>query len=106
MRLRYLLESKNIKQKDVAAAIGVYTSTMSQYVTGQRSPDVETLIKLADYFGVSVDYLIGHDTAPGDATPRQRNYIYVNDKKVELKNDALKIEINGVIVHLCIKSAE
>lgn len=100
MKIREILEERNIKQKDVASAIGIYTSTMSQYVTGVREPDIETLIKLADYFGVSVDYLIGHDSPPGDASPTVRNFIYLNDKKYELKQNALKMQINGVSVNV------
>lgn len=100
MKLREILEERNIKQKDVASAIGIYTSTMSQYVTGVREPDIETLIKLADYFGVTVDYLIGHDSPPGGASQSMRNYVYVDDKKYELKQNALKLQINGVVVDL------
>ena len=100
MKLREILEERNIKQKDVASAIGIYTSTMSQYVTGVREPDIETLIKLADYFGVSVDYLIGHDSPPGDASPAVRNFVYVNDRKIELKQNTLKMQINGAVVCL------
>ncbi len=106
MKLREILEERNIKQKDVASAIGIYTSTMSQYVTGVREPDIETLIKLADYFGVSVDYLIGHDSPSGDASPAVRNFVYVNDKKYDLNENALKLQINGVNVHLSLEDAD
>lgn len=106
MKLREILEERNIKQKDVASAIGIYTSTMSQYVTGVREPDIETLIKLADYFGVSVDYLIGHDSPPGGASPAVRNFVYINDKKYDLNENALKLQINGVNVRLSLEDAD
>ena len=107
MKLREMLEERNIKQKDIASAIGIYTSTMSQYVTGKREPDIITLVKIADYFGVSVDYLIGHVTAADrSVSPAPANVVYVNDKKVALKDDALKIEFNGISVEIKVREDE
>ena len=106
MRLKELIERTNTKQRDLCAAADVAHSTMSQYVNGQREPGINTLIKLADYFGVTVDYLIGHDAAPDAATPRQRDFIYVNDKKYELTTKAVKMKINGVNVRLSFEDAE
>lgn len=101
MKIRYLMEKHNIKQRDICEALGVGQSTMSQYVTGKREPDIATLIRIADYFGVSVDYLIGHETAAGGSvSPAPANVVYVNDKKVALKDDALKIEFNGISVEI------
>ena len=48
--------------KELGAEIGVAESTISQYETGKRQPDYETLLKLSEYFGVSVDCLLGRDT--------------------------------------------
>lgn len=106
MRLKELIEKTNTKQRDLCALTDVAHSTMSQYVNGQREPGIETLIKLADYFGVSVDYLIGHDSPSGDASPAVRNFVYVNDRKYELKENALKMQINGVNVHLSLEDAD
>lgn len=100
MRLKELIEKTNTKQRDLCNLTDVAHSTMSQYVNGQREPPINILVKLADYFGVSVDYLIGHDSPPGDASPAVRNFIYVNDKKYELKQNALKMQINGVSVNV------
>lgn len=60
-RLEQLKEERNIKHKEVAIAIGVKPEAYSKYVRGTRQPDLETLIKIADYFDVSIDYLIGRD---------------------------------------------
>ena len=61
MRLKELREQKGVKQQDVAEMIGYSVVTYARYEKGQREPDYQTLKKLANYFGVSVDYLIGHD---------------------------------------------
>jgi len=46
-------------QSDVARATGIDQRTISNYETGKSNPDSFALIKLADFFGVSVDYLLG-----------------------------------------------
>ena len=46
-------------QKDVAADLNISPSAFNQYVSGKRSPAPEILVTIAQYFGVSVDYLIG-----------------------------------------------
>ncbi len=59
MKLKELRKSKNITQLDVATAIGVSPQVLSRYERGEREPDYKTLCKLADFFGVSVDELLG-----------------------------------------------
>lgn len=62
--LRQLRKSKGATIKDVADAVGVSVATVSLYERGLRSPSYEILLKLGEYFDVSVDYLLnGHDTA-------------------------------------------
>ena len=58
-KLKELRISKGIQQKDLAATLGICANTLSQYENGKREPDNDTLVELADYFGVSVDYLLG-----------------------------------------------
>lgn len=57
-RLRELRKSKGISLKELGAIVGVAESTMSLYESGKRQPDYETLLKLAEYYGVTVDYLL------------------------------------------------
>lgn len=59
MKLKELRKSKNITQLDVATAIGVSPQVLSRYERGEREPDYKTLCKLADFFSVSVDELLG-----------------------------------------------
>lgn len=58
-RLRELRKSKGLMQKDVAKAINVSTQSYGYYENWINKPDPDTLIKLADFFGCSVDYLLG-----------------------------------------------
>lgn len=63
-RLKALREKKGISQKFVAAKIGVNNSTLSGYESGYREPDGETLLRLADFYEVTTDYLLGRSNSP------------------------------------------
>lgn len=56
--IKDLREDNDIKQKDIAKILNVSQNTYSQYETGIISLTADVLIKLADYYGVSVDYLL------------------------------------------------
>lgn len=57
--LRQLRSERGLKQKVVAKRIGVTEREYGHYETGYRKPKIETLIKLADFYNVSIDYLVG-----------------------------------------------
>ena len=54
-----LRKDKGLLQKELAQLLGVSIGTVSNYETGVHNPEIETLTKLADYFNVSVDYMLG-----------------------------------------------
>ncbi len=56
--LRAIREDNDIKQKDVAKFLNISQNTYSQYENGVIALTAEVLIKLADYYDVSVDYLL------------------------------------------------
>ena len=58
--LRTLRMSKGISQQQLADVIGTSQQSINKYENHNVEPDISTLIMLADYFQVSVDYLIGH----------------------------------------------
>ncbi|MBK0051455.1 MULTISPECIES: helix-turn-helix domain-containing protein [unclassified Leuconostoc] len=49
-------------QKELSVLINVSEATISHYESGTRTPDIETMIAIADIFDVSVDFLINHNT--------------------------------------------
>lgn len=59
--LRYLRKRKKLSMKELGLIFGLSESTISLYETGKRQPDNEMLVKIAEYFNVSIDYLIGHE---------------------------------------------
>lgn len=58
-RLTELRKEKGLTQDELGKILGFRDSTISQYETGKRKPDQETLTKIADYFDVTTDYLLG-----------------------------------------------
>ena len=64
IRIRELRKKCGITMKELGEKIGVAESTVSQYETGKRQPDYETLLKLGEYFGVTVDFLLGAEKVP------------------------------------------
>ncbi len=58
-KLRMLIEERNLTQKQVALDLNVAASTMGGYVQGSSEPDFDTLVRIAEYFNVSTDYLLG-----------------------------------------------
>lgn len=58
-RLKELRKERNISQLKLALDLNVNQNTISRYENMEREADYETLIRFADYFNVSVDYLLG-----------------------------------------------
>ena len=57
-RIRSLREDRDLRQIDVAKATGIDQKTLSNYETGKTNPDSYALVKLADFFDVTIDYFI------------------------------------------------
>ena len=64
VRLKELRKKKGISQLRLATDLNTTQNTISRYETGEREPGIDELIKIADYFNVSVDYLIGRTENP------------------------------------------
>ncbi|WP_422120211.1 helix-turn-helix domain-containing protein [Limosilactobacillus fermentum] len=58
-RIAQLRKSRSMSQFQLAKTLNIATSTLGMYETNRRKPNMEMLEKLADFFGVSVDYLLG-----------------------------------------------
>lgn len=58
-RLRMLIEESSITQKQLAGELAIPASTFGGYVQGTSEPDFQTLVVIADYFGVTTDFLLG-----------------------------------------------
>lgn len=64
MRLKQLRKKHKISQLKLAMDLGVSQNTISRYESGKREADYATLVQLADYFNVSIDYLLERTDNP------------------------------------------
>jgi transcriptional regulator with XRE-family HTH domain len=85
--LKQLRIEKNLSQKDVANAIGVDRTTYTKYETGKSQPDFVTMQKLAEFYSVSVDYLLGRTNIRNPYIPEE----YTEKHKVT-KRDLMQYE--------------
>jgi transcriptional regulator with XRE-family HTH domain len=58
-RLKEIRKERNLKQCELATILDTTQKTISDYENGVSNPDLERLIKIADYFNISTDYLLG-----------------------------------------------
>lgn len=91
-----LREERNKKRQEVADDLGISRASLEYYEKGKRKPDIEILAKLADYYDVSADYLLGRTTAKTTDKDLQFvcNYLGLTDEAVEM----LKHTIHGDLV--------
>jgi len=84
-RLKILREKQGLSQKDMAAALGMGTSTITKYERHERQPDFETLIKIADFFQVSTDILLDRykEGSKEEAITQIITMIYALDKELQ-----------------------
>ena len=64
MRLKEVRKIKGISQLKLAMDLNTNQNTVSRYETGEREPGINELIKIADYFNISVDYLLERTDNP------------------------------------------
>lgn len=70
-RLKELRENMGLSQYTFAEQIGIAQSTVGGWEAGKREPNFSTILKIADFFGVTVDYLLGRDKANKKEAPRK-----------------------------------
>ena len=94
-RIREVRKLNGMTMKQLGAEIGVAESTVSQYETGKREPDNETLLRIGELFNVTVGYLLGAEEPKenptvqmdsevddrindmwGQLTPQEREYFF------------------------------
>lgn len=83
MRLKKLVAETGVSQQKLADYLGVTLQSVNYYINGKREPNIATLIKLADYFDVSVDYLVGRDV-PEEKPMSDKAFMSAGGKTIEL----------------------
>ncbi len=86
-RIKDLREKAGLRQIDVANITGIDQKTLSNYETGKTNPDSYALIRLADFFNVSIDYLVGRIDDTFSVADRM---------EISKKIDTIKQELNDI----------
>ncbi len=77
--LKHIREKMNITQTKLSVELEVSQELISHYETGKSKPNIETLIKLADYFNCSTDYLLGRTNNPATIKELNKTDIEINN---------------------------
>ena len=70
--LKALREAKKITQSKLGEYLGAKKSAISLWESGKRQPDQETLVRIANFFNVTVDYLLGRDSTPASVPAQEK----------------------------------
>lgn len=97
--LKKLRTEFKISQQQLANAIGVSQQSVNKYENQDVEPDIAVIIKIADYFSVSVDYLVGRNMSPdfvvSSLTKEEKN-VYAKYKTLNKKEkDIIKLLIEN-----------
>ena len=90
--LKRLRSEKKITQEQLGKAIGVSQQAVNSYENTETQPDFNTLVKIADYFNVTVDYLLGHESH-NELPAEIRKYSF-GQEEIELISEYLGLSFN------------
>lgn len=92
-QINIALLKKNIKQKELAKAIGVTDNTISYFVSGSRTPNTEQIIEIAKFLGVSTDYLLNGACDE----PEDDNYFVFRVGQLLKQNNIKQTELGKIL---------
>ena len=104
-RLRELRKNRGLTQKDVATKISVSPQSYGYYENEINHPDPQTLIKLADFFGCSIDYLVGREddfgnvsvsSSPSDLTKDEKTLLERFRKLGPFERESILVQIDAL----------
>ena len=101
LRLKELREQRRLNQEGLAMELNVSQSTISAYEIGERTPDLETLISIANFFSVSLDYITGlsdvkQQIRKSELTSDELEYLYKYKQLNDIDKEKVKAYISGL----------
>ena len=93
IRISELRKKEGLSQKEFGKIIGAAQNTVSQWEKGIREPDGEMITKIANFFGVTTDYLLGNTESPNLMTgkePNTESHYYLNDEARQMAEELAK----------------
>lgn len=105
-RLTQLRKKANLTQEDLANELGIHRGTYSNYEAGNREPDYGTLMKLADLFDVTTDFLLGRTESPAPMVVVEDRNTYVTDDDFNLLEKVKKHPEYAEMLHSIAQDSE
>lgn len=101
MRLKQLRVERQLSQEGLALRLNISQSTISAYEIGDRTPDLKTLIVIARFFGVSLDYLVGLSDSKqqikhSDLTPNESAHLNAYRQLSDVDKEKVAAYIDGL----------
>ena len=90
LRLKELRRASRKTQKTVADDLGIGRATYSRYESGNRQPTIETLLEIANYYGVMIDYLLGGNIKP--LTIKEKTFDIIWSRYAKITSDNFNYE--------------
>ena len=99
MKLKELRKQNKKTQLEIAELLNVTSQTYGRYELGTCEPTIDSLIKLADYYGVSMDYLLGRTVSEFSYLSEEEKILVSNFRKLNTYNQAKIIgEVTGILI--------
>lgn len=94
-RLRELRKEKNVNQQKLSNYLGYGYTAIANYESGRNEPSIDTICKIADYFDVTVDYLIGHEDNPKrvDAISKAESELIMRFRNMDNEDQRILLEM-------------
>ncbi len=105
MRLKMLRLDAGLSQEEFAAKVGISRSCVANYETGKRRPDIETIRRIAEVYGIMTDVLIGNDSYE-DVTMRESTQVDNAKWKKLLLTHKSKLDISHFPIEYRISMVE
>lgn len=101
-RFKSLIDRSGISQKDLSKAVGYTQQTISKWYNGRTEPDTETIKKIANYFNVTTDYLLGNDNKNTENEKEQKELnilkeLLIKNNFMNEEEDLTKVQINKLM---------
>lgn len=94
-RIKGLMDAQGIKAKQLTTELGLSNSSFTDWRKGKGSPSLDTVVKIADYFHVSLDYLVHGDDMP---MPNQLDFSNPIDKELLDKFHSLSPDLQDKLL--------
>lgn len=108
MKLKELRKSKGISQEQAANALNISVRAYQNYEYGQREPNIEMIFKLADFYGVTTDYLLGRETGEPETLDKLVGEFNMSALEKEILDNYLSLpkEMRGDLMEFLKKSVQ